>query len=418
MLQALNEGPKGGRWYSLMDKVSKMDNLRAAFAQVKRNQGAPGVDHVTCEMFEERLQENLTKIATELRSHSYRPSAIRRVEIPKPGRPGDVRALGIPTVRDRVVQTAMKHVLEPIFEVRFSEHSYGFRPGRGASDALRKVDALIASGYNYVLEIDIQSYFDSINHDKLLQLIREQVTDGAILEVLSGWLKQRIVGPLSSWIPEEGSPQGAVISPLLSNIYLSPLDALAQREGMAMVRYADDLVVMCRSAEEAAQALTVIDDWMEQAGLRLHPEKTRIVSLEAEERFTFLGYTYWNGGRGPSKQAGSRLCERLRPLLRRTNGRSMADIIKRVNAVLRGWWEYFQDTGIWSFSKYDKWVRMRLRAILWKRQKKRLGKRYRRQDANRRWPNAYLERCGFISLTQIHSAATAQLRLPLEPAKR
>lgn len=213
MLQALQQGPKGGRWYSLMDKVSKADNLRAAWKQVKHNGGAPGVDHITIESFESRLQENLTTLAEELRSVTYRPQATRRVEIPKPGRKGETRGLGIPTVRDRVAQTAMKNVIEPIFEVGFEECSYGFRPGRGAKDALRQVNALLEEGYTHIVDADIRAYFDTIPHDALMEKIKSRISDGSILAVLTSWLNQRIISDVANWLPEEGTPQGAVMTP-------------------------------------------------------------------------------------------------------------------------------------------------------------------------------------------------------------
>lgn len=415
MLEALQEGPKGGRWYSLIDKVAKEANLRAAWKQVRRNGGAPGVDRATIEMFENRLEENLERIHRELSSASYAPQPIRRVYIPKAGRPGEVRPLGIPTVRDRVVQTAMRNVVEPIFEARFAEHSYGFRPGRGCKDALRRVRMLIDAGYMHVVDADFKGYFDSIPHDRLLHLIREQISDGRVLEILQSWLEQPIMEGVASWTPTEGSPQGAVISPLLANAYLDPLDHLAEHAGIEMVRYADDFVLLCRTRTEAEAALALVAEWSASAGLTLHPEKTRLVNLEERGGFTFLGYTFRKKGQWPSRKAEKQFREKLRPLLPRKSGESLECTIAKVNHVLTGWFQYFKHTRTWVFGTFDGWVRMRMRAMLWKRKKR---TRYNRRAANAIWPSDFFHRHGLISLTRAHREATRQLRLPLQPAMR
>jgi len=246
MLTALDEGVKGGVWYSLMDKVHPERVLRAAYFRVAANKGAAGVDHVTVTMFEDRLEENLKDLSDALRTGTYRPQAIRRHWIPKPGSQ-EKRPLGIPTVRDRVVQTALRQVLEPIYERDFATHSYGFRPGKGCKDALRRVDELLKGGYTHVVDADLKSYFDTIPHDRLLALVAKKVSDGKVLNLIDAFLHQGVLDGLDEWTPEQGTPQGAVISPLLSNIYLDPLDHLMAESGFAMVRYADDFVILCRS---------------------------------------------------------------------------------------------------------------------------------------------------------------------------
>lgn len=416
MLEALvNGGPKGGRWYSLIDKVAKGVNLRAAWEQVRRNRGAPGADRVTIEMFEHRLDENLDRIAEELRSGSYAPQAIRRIYIPKPGRPGEQRPLGIPTVRDRVVQTAMRNVLEPIFEVGFAEHSYGFRPKRGAKDALRRVRGDIDAGYLHVVDADLKAYFDTIPHDRLMQLVRERIADGRVLGILGAWLTQEILDGAASWSPEMGSPQGAVISPLLANVYLDELDHLAEAAGLEMVRYADDFVILCRDRSTAEAALLLVAEWTTKVGLMLHPEKTRLVNLDEGESFTFLGYTFRKKGHWPSKKAEKKLRDALRPLTPRKSGESLECTIAKVNRVLNGWFQYFQHTKTWAFKNIDSWVRMRLRAMLWKRSRR---TRVNRNAMNVIWPSPYFDRHGLLSLTRAHREATVQLRLPLQPAPR
>ena len=223
MVSALENGVKGGRWYSLMDKVYAPDTLEAAWNKVQANDGAAGVDGQSLERFAAQEGLYLNELATALREGSYRPQPVKRVDIPKGD--GKTRPLGIPTVKDRIVQTAVKFVLEPIFEATFCPTSYGFRPGLGCRDALREVAQLIEEGYTFVVDADLQSYFDTIPHERLMQRVEERISDGRILGLLRSWLAQDILRDTERWTPTEGTPQGAVISPLLANIYLHPLDA-------------------------------------------------------------------------------------------------------------------------------------------------------------------------------------------------
>src|SRR4029079_282891 len=262
-------------------KVHAERSLEAAFARVRANRGSSGVDHVTVEMFETGLDDNLRQLGEELRMGEYCPQAIRRHYIPKPGST-EKRPLGIPTVRDRVVQTALRLVCEPIFERDFATHSYGFRPGRGCKDALRRVDGLLKDGAVFVVDADLKSYFDTIPHDRLMAEVGRKVSDGKIMKLLGQFLQQGVLDGLAAWTPEQGTPQGAVISPLLSNIYLDPLDHAMAAEGFEMVRYADDFVVLCRSEAQAARALAVIAARTAQAGLTLHPDKTHIVDARTQ----------------------------------------------------------------------------------------------------------------------------------------
>lgn len=288
MATALIQGVKGGRWYSLIDKVYSERTLRAAAERVtSRTRKAPGVDHVTPRRFAADLDGEVRRLAAELKEGTYQPKPIRRVYIPKPGS-RERRPLGIPTVRDRVVQAALLDVIEPIFEAGFAEHSYGFRPGRGCKDALRRVDQLLKEGYGYVVDVDLKSYFDTIPHDQLLDRIAEKISDSRILGLVEQYLKQGVLEELREWVPGAGTPQGAIISPLLSNIYLDPLDHLLASQGFEAVRYADDLMVLCRTREEAEAALRLIQEWVASAGLQLHPTKTKIT--RHEEGIEFLGY--------------------------------------------------------------------------------------------------------------------------------
>ena len=398
MLTALEEGVKGGKWYSLIDKLQPEATLRAAFKQVAANRGAAGVDHVTTEQFADDLDANVKRLSEELRTGRYRPQPIRRHWIPKPGSQ-DKRPLGIPTVRDRVVQTALRMGLEPIFERDFAAHSYGFRPGRGCKDALRRVDELLKAGCVHVVDADLKSYFDTIPHDRLLASIGRKVTDGRLLKLLEGFLKQRIMDDAGAWTPEEGTPQGAVISPLLSNIYLDPLDHLMAGQGFAMVRYADDFVVLCRSPQEASAALAEVQRWTAQAGLTLHPTKTRLVDA-TEDGFDFLGYRFEAGQRRPRAKSLRAFKDTIRAKTKRTAGNSVSTIIEDLNRTLRGWLEYFKHSHRSTFPPLDGWIRRRLRNIL-RKQHGRSG--ISRGGENIRWPNAYFAKHGLFSLRDAHA---------------
>lgn len=399
MLTALENGVGGGRWFSLIDKVASLENLFAAYVRVAERDGAAGVDHQTVEAFGERLPERLDHLVQALRGGRYRPQEVRRVWIPKPGS-REKRPLGIPTVRDRVVQRAVLHVLEPIFEREFAEHSYGFRPNRGCKDALRRVDGLLKRGYRYVVDADLRSYFDTIPHDRLRERVAERVSDGRVLDLVSLFLQQGILDGLAHWTPTEGTPQGAVISPLLSNIYLNPLDHEMARNGYEMVRYADDFVVLCRTEAEAEAALERVRAWVEAQGLSLHPEKTRIADADGTG-FEFLGYHFHAGQRWPRKKSLQRLKAALREKTRRSAGTSLRAIIDDINRTLRGWYAYFKHARPSVFTRLDQWTRMRLRSIL----RKRAGRRGRGRGSDHvRYRNAFFEAAGLFSLEAARNA--------------
>ncbi len=405
MLTALEKGVKGGKWFSLIDKVYALPNLRAAFAKVKRNRGAAGVDHQTIEMYEQRLEENLEKLSQSLKDGEYRPGAVRREWIPKPGS-REKRPLGIPTVRDRVVQAALLSVLEPIFERDFATQSYGFRPNRGCKDALRRVEELLSSGHTWVVDADLKSYFDTIPHEQLMGRVEEKVSDGRVHELLEAFLNQKVMDTAKSWTPEGGTPQGAVISPLLSNIYLDPLDQMMERAGTEMVRYADDFVILCRSRDEAEEALERVRQWTAEAGLTLHPEKTRIVDATERGGFDFLGYHFERGMKWPREKSLRKLKDTIRAKTKRTNGHSMTVIISDVNRTLAGWFEYFKHSQRNTFPSLDRWTRMRLRSILRKRQ----GRKGRGRGRDHlRWPNTYFAELGLFSLATAHAQARQSL---------
>jgi len=403
MLTALDEGVKGNVWFRMIDKVYSERNLQAAYARVARNKGAPGMDHITVKEFGDQLETNLTKLSDGLRTETYRPLEIRRVLIPKPGTK-EQRPLGIPTVRDRVVQGAVVNVIEPVFEKIFARQSYGFRPGLGCKDALRRVDQLLKNGCVYVVDVDLKSYFDTIPHGPLLDRVREHIADGRVLALIELFLKAGIMTEWETYVPETGTPQGAVLSPLLSNIYLNPLDHLMADQGFEMVRYADDFVILCKSAEAASQALAMVSEWTAQAGLTIHPTKTRIVDIR-ETGFDFLGYHFQTVKNGrirhwPRKKSLDKLKDTIRDKTRRLNGRSLTSIITDVNKTLKGWFKYFQHSYYTTYLPIDQWIRMRLRSVL----RKRSGGRGRgRGRDHNKWQNDYFAQAGLYNLTASHA---------------
>lgn len=396
---ALERGAKGGQWYTLIDKVDAWPTLRAAFARVKSNRGAPGVDHVTIAMFAARLDANLAALSRSLRDGTYRPQPIRRRWIPKG--PRERRPLGIPTVRDRVVQTALRLVLEPIFERTFAPHSYGFRPQRGAKDALRRVAALLRAGYRFVVDADLHAYFESIPHAPLRARVQSHVSDSRLLALVDAFLRQPIFEGLAQWTVDEGTPQGAVISPRLAHLYLDPLDHTLAAAGYEMVRDADDFVVLCRTPEEAGAALYTGQRWTEAAGLRLHPGKTHLGDMPGPGGCDFLGDHFARGHRWPRTKSLTKLKDAVRQKTSRSTGYSLAVISANVNRTLRGWFEYFKHSD-GSFRALDTWVRMRLRSIL----RKRAGHRGRaRGSDHQRWSAAFVTAQGLFSLRDAHAAA-------------
>jgi RNA-directed DNA polymerase len=393
-------------WFSLIDKVHKPANLWSAWCKTARNQGSAGVDRITIEQFEREAEANVEYLAQSLRQGSYQPKPILRTYIPKSD--GKQRPLGIPTVGDRIVQGAVRHAIEPIFEKQFAPHSYGFRPGKGCKDALRRVEQLLKDGYRHVVDADLKSYFESIPHDRLMAEVGKHVADGRVLKLIESFLTARIMDGLEQWTPMAGAPQGAVLSPLLSNIYLSPLDHLMAQSGWQMVRYADDFVILCQSKQQAQAALEAVKGWTAQAGLTLHPDKTRIADAQSES-FEFLGYRFDRGRRWPRDKSMAKLRDAIRAKTRRKDGRALPVIIQDINRTMRGWFGYFKHSYRTVFPAVDGWIRGRLRSLLRKRHKRR-GKA--KGADHQRWPNAYFAQLGFYSLVQ----ARARLTQPVKAA--
>jgi RNA-directed DNA polymerase len=309
--------------------------------------------------------------------------------------------LGIPTVRDRLVQAAIVNVIEPLFERDFAEHSYGFRPGRGCKDALRRVDQLLKAGYTHVVDADLKGYFDSIPHARLMARLGTKIADGRVLSLIESFVQANILDDAAEWTPEAGAPQGAVLSPLLSNIYLDPLDHVVAQAGYEMVRYADDFVILCRTAEDAASVLERVQRWVAENGLTLHPTKTRIVDAR-QESFAFLGYDFLGEQHWPRKKSLKTLKANLRQRTRRTSGDSLTFVVASVNRTLKGWFTYFQhSTRHAVYRDLDGWLRMRLRSLLHHRQR---GHGVARsQTASVKWPNRFFADLGLFSLQRAHA---------------
>ena len=388
---------RGGKWHALIDKVYAELNLYTAARKVTAKEKAAGVDGQSCEAFEEHLLVETRQLCEQLKGQTYRPSAVRRVHIPKPGRTNETRPLGIPTVRDRVVQRAIVSVIEPILDHQFHERSFGFRQGHGAHDALRIVEQKIQEGYVYVVDADLKGYFDTIPKDRLLKLIKEHISDSRMLNLIKLFLDQSILEELREWTPIAGVPQGAVLSPVLSNLYLNPLDHEMAEHGFEMVRYADDFVVLCRSEFEAEVALQVITEWVEQAGLTLHPTKTKIVDSRSKS-FAFLGYSFRGDKIYPRRESLAKMKARIKELTPRKRPGSIKSIAKELNRVLIGWFSYFRHCRWTIFKDLDTKIRSRLRRLLLKRHRKN-PKRLTRQQ---RWPNDYFAKAGLYSLREAH----------------
>lgn len=406
MLVALVNGVKGNKWFSLFDKIANKDTLKQAWELVKRNQGAAGVDRVTIERFEKHWAKYLREILDQLEAGTYQPLAVRRVYILKDIKKKDLRPLGIPAVKDRIIQAAIKLILEPIFEREFVDSSYGFRPGRGCKDALREVDQHLKNGYTWYVDADLKSYFDTIPHGPLMERIEERIADGKVLGIIKKYLRQRIVEDSKEWNPIIGSPQGAVLSPLLANIYLHPLDKLMKESNFKMVRYADDFVILCDSQERAQEALRMVKEWVQTNELTLHPEKTRIGNcVNVGEGFDFLGYRFEAGLRQVRKKSLDKMKDKIRDLTKRSNGQSLIKIIQDLNRISRGWFEYFKHAHVWTFERLDKFIRRRLRSILRKREK-RPGMGKTKAD-HAKWTNKFFAKLGFFSMKDAWILAVA-----------
>jgi len=366
------------KWYSLYDRLLHGRTLRKAFRQVRSANGAPGVDGQSCKDFAERLEENISHLLGELKAKTYRPQPVKRVKIPKAG--GGIRLIGIPTVRDRVVQQAVKSILEPIFDPEFHPSSYGYRPGRSAHDALAKATAFMRTyGLRWVVDMDLSKCFDTLDHDFIIGSVRRKVTDGSILSLIRMFLESGVMEGGEYEATEKGSPQGGVISPLLANIYLNDFDQYMKSRGHRIVRYADDILIFKFSKAGAERVLNVARDYLDNSlKLRVNRQKTHITSLD--KGVAYLGVEIYPSFIRIQETKLKAFKEKVRRCTRRNTPVNLETIIRQLNPILRGFVGYFRITNSKGlFRKLMSWVRRRLRAIqmkLWKKPQ-RLNRRLR-----------------------------------------
>src|SRR6184192_2449927 len=372
--------PTGARKaHSLIDKVYQRKNLEKAWEMVKANRGSGGVDGQSLEGFAAQLDHQLDRWHRELKDDVYRPQPVRQVQIPKAGKPGEFRTLGIPTIYDRVCQQALLNRLEPIFEPVFDEANFGYRRGRSTKDAMRKVWKEIQGGREWIVDADLRDFFGSVDHEKLLTLVAQRIADGRVLRLIKAMLKAGSYGKGRLFPSERGTPQGSVVSPTLSNILLTPFDREMRLRGYQLTRYADDWVITCKSAAEARAAMDAARRILKQLGVELHPQKTRIVHVRYG--FEFLGYKIKCGWRKlslpgnqirsqarqdalyayPKEKSIRRFMDQVRERTKRTTPLRTEELIAGLNPLLRGWGEYYKRAHVRKlFQRLDGWIRRRI----------------------------------------------------------
>ena len=371
--------------HSLIDKVYQRKNLEMAWEKVKANRGSGGVDGQSLEGFAAQLDQQLDRLHRELKEDVYRPQPVRQVQIPKAGKPGEFRTLGIPTIYDRVCQQALLNRLEPIFEPVFDDANFGYRRGRSTQDAMRKIWKEIQSGREWIVDADLKDFFGSADHEKLLTLVAQRIADGRVLRLIRAMLKAGSYGKGRLFPSERGTPQGGVASPLLSNILLTPFDREMRRRGYQLTRFADDWVVTCSSAAEAQAAIAVALRILSELGVQLHPQKTRVVHVQ--QGFEFLGYKIKRGRRlrlppsairsgarsgalyaFPKQKSIQRFMDQVRQLTKRSAPLTTEELIEELNPVLRGWGHYYKRAHVRTlFHRLDGWIVRRIWSHRFKR---------------------------------------------------
>jgi group II intron reverse transcriptase/maturase len=414
----------------LLEQILTDENLERAYRQVKKNKGAGGMDGMQVDELLPYLRENQKKLVQTLRDGKYHPRPVRRVEIPKEN--GKTRKLGIPTVVDRLIQQAICQVLTPIYEQQFSDNSYGFRPKRSAHDALKKCQTNITEGYRYVVDMDLEKYFDTVNQSRLIQILSETIKDGRVISLIHKFLNAGVmVGGMFEDSPE-GVPQGGPLSPLLGNVMLNECDRELQKRGHRFVRYADDMMIFCRSKKAAKRTLEKILPFIEgKLFLKVNREKTKVAHVKDVK---FLGYGFYiYRGEGRLRihpKSVRKFKEKIRVITGRSNGMGIDERKSRLNSIVRGWMNYFKLADAKQLLQgLDEWIRRRIRMVTWKRWKKirtrwmnlmRAGidrkqawmwaitrKGYWRVAGSpilgRAIPNVFLKRAGYLSLMEIYS---------------
>ena len=368
------EGKERGGAEHLLERILDRNNLNRAYKQVKRNHGAPGIDGMTVEQALLWLQENRAELLQSIREGKYTPSPVRRKEIPKPN--GGVRKLGIPTVVDRIIQQAIAQQLQPIYEAQFSDASYGYRPRRSGQQAVRQVKAYAEQGYTYAVEVDLSKYFDTLNHELLMELLRKQIHDKRVTGLIKKYLKAGVMENGVITRTREGSPQGGPLSPLLANIYLNEFDQEMARRGVKVVRYADDIVVVTKSKRAAEHMLESCRKFLEgKLKLTMNLQKSKVVSLFSHRNFKFLGCCLGKNGRGVyirvHRNSLQKAKQKLKELTRRNQGRNVRVVMAKVKEFIRGWIGYFYIADMKRIlQSWNEWLRRRIRMYIWKQWKK------------------------------------------------
>ncbi len=371
-------GETEGRKPELLERILDRDNLNRAYKRVKANKGAPGVDGMTVEEALPWLKAHGKELTDSILNGKYKPDPVRRKEIPKPD--GGVRKLGIPSVKDRVIQQAIAQMLMPIYEPIFAEGSYGYRPGRSAQDAIFKIRGYYDEGYEWAVLLDLSKYFDTLNHELLLNLLRRETDDERVIQLIKRFLKSGVMDNGVVTATEEGSPQGGPLSPLLANVYLNEFDHEYEKRGVPVIRYADDIVLLCKSERAAGRLLESSIRYLEgKLKLKVNREKSHIAKVNANKKFKFLGFAFGKGKDGIFIRVHQKLLtkakDKLRELTKRNRGINVRQVMAEVKRYMQGWLNYY---GIAEMKKtlkeWDGWLRRRLRAYIWKQWKKPITK--------------------------------------------
>ena len=365
---------RAGRAPELLEKILDRENLNRAYKRVKANKGAPGVDGMTVEAALPWLKEHGKELMESIRQGKYKPDPVRRKEIPKPD--GGMRKLGIPSVKDRVVQQAVAQKLMPIYEPLFSEGSYGYRPGRSAQDAIYKIRGYAEDGYEWAVLLDLSKYFDTLNHEKLLNLLRKEIKDERVIQLVKRFLKSGVMENGVVMATEEGSPQGGPLSPVLANVYLNEFDHEYEGRGVPVVRYADDIVLLCKSERAAGRLLESSTRYLEEKlKLKVNRDKSHIAKVNATKKFKFLGFAFGKGKDGifirVHRKSMQKAKDTLRKLTRRSRGKNVRQVMAEVKRYMQGWLNYYAIASMKNtLAEWNGWLRRRIRMYIWKQWKK------------------------------------------------